>query len=429
MYSLKFFISLVIFAFTIILVTKRPFKLGIGYSAVIGAFATISLGIVGLSQIIEVWNIVWNATFTFIAIIMLSLIYDEVGFFEYAAIKIAELAHGSGIKLFVFMILLGSVISAFFANDGAVLVLTPIVYSLLRRTGANEKTFLAFIMAIGFISDTASMPFTISNLVNIIMSSYFRIDFLSYMERMIIPDLISVVASLSVLLLVYRRSIPGTLTANFASMETDAIKDRAIVRSAVPTLIALVVVYSITGLMGIPVAFIAVPAVALLLIVVSFRKTIDTKKIIREAPWQIVLFSLGMYIIIVGMGNAGLILDISNLLLAIQTLPEPVSLLLSGYLFAFLASIMNNLPAVMLGNLSIQAGPNLHILAYANVIANDIGPKFTPIGSLATLLWIYTLDRKKGLKISYGYYMKIGFILAFPVLTLSLLGLWMSYLL
>ena len=428
MYSLKFFISLAIFAFTIILVIKRPFKLGIGYSALIGAFATIFLGIAGLSQIIEVWNIVWNATFTFVAIIILSLIYDEVGFFEYSAIKIAELAHGSGIKLFIFMILLGSVVSAFFANDGAVLVLTPIVYSMLRRTGADEKTFLAFIMAIGFISDTASMPFTISNLVNIIMSSYFRIDFLRYMERMIIPDLISVAASLCFLLLVYRRSIPKALTANFASMETDVIKDRAIVRSAIPTLIALVVVYSITGLMDIPVAFIAVPAVALLLIVVSFRKTINTRKIIREAPWQIVLFSLGMYIIIVGMGNAGLILIISNLLQAIQGFPEPFSLLFSGYLFAFLASIMNNLPAVMLGNLSIQAGPNLHILAYANAIANDIGPKFTPIGSLATLLWIYTLDRKKGLKISYGYYMKVGFVLAFPVLTLSLLGLWIAYL-
>jgi arsenite efflux membrane protein ArsB (TC 3.A.4.1.1; TC 2.A.45.1.1) len=85
---------------------------------------------------------------------------------------------------------------------------------------------------------------------------------------------------------------------------------------------------------------------------------------------------------------------------------------------------MNNMPSVMLGALSISGIHNGSYLIYTNVIGNDIGPKFTPIGSLATLLWLHTLDRKNGIKIGYGYYMKVGFTIAFPVLTLTLLSLY-----
>jgi arsenical pump membrane protein len=91
-----------------------------------------------------------------------------------------------------------------------------------------------------------------------------------------------------------------------------------------------------------------------------------------------------------------------------------------------MAAGMNNMPSVMLGALSISSIHGGSSLIYANVIGNDIGPKFTPIGSLATLLWIYTLNRKKGITISYAYYMKVGFIIALPVLTLTLLSLWME---
>ncbi|MCL4307346.1 MAG: SLC13 family permease, partial [Candidatus Thermoplasmatota archaeon] len=170
MFGLKFALSLAIFMITMILVILRPRNLGIGYSALIGGAASVILGITTIPEIIQVWDIVWNATFTFVAIIIMSLIYDEVGFFEYASMKLAGLSGGSGKKFFVLMILLGAVISAFFANDGAVLVLTPIMYSFLSRSGADRKAYLAFIMAVGFISDTASMPFVISNLVNIITS-------------------------------------------------------------------------------------------------------------------------------------------------------------------------------------------------------------------------------------------------------------------
>ena len=421
LFGLKFALSLAIFMITMILVILRPRNLGIGYSALIGGAASVILGITTIPEIIQVWNIVWNATFTFVAIIIMSLIYDEVGFFEYASMKLAGFSGGSGKKFFVLMILLGAVISAFFANDGAVLVLTPIMYSFLSRSGADRKAYLAFIMAVGFISDTASMPFVISNLVNIITSGYFHIDFLHYTLVMFVPYLVSVAASLGVLYAFYRKSIPSRIGTY--RIQGGIIRDRAVFLSAVPVLAVLITLYAVTGLLGIPVAFIAVPAIAVLFVIVAIRGKINTGKILREAPWQIVLFSLGMYIIVYGLGENGLISVISGAIESFSGLWGPLPYIFSGYLFALMASVMNNLPSVMLGNLSIGFA-HTGILPYVNVIANDIGPKFTPVGSLATLLWLYTLDRKRGMKISYGYYMKVGFVLALPVLTVTLVSLW-----
>ncbi len=423
------FIAIAIFILTLTLVIWQPKGLGIGYSASLGALLALCFGVIDLPDIATVWGIIWNAVLTFVAIIIISLILDEVGFFRWAALYITRLGQGSGTRLFIYMILLGAIISAFFANDGTALILTPIVMAILLQLGASRATTLAFVMGAGFIADTASLPLTVSNLVNIVSADYFSISFSRYASVMIPVNLISVVATLSVLFLFYRRDIPFHYSlTGMAEIATPklAIEDRAIFYLGLAVLGCLLMGFFISDIVGIPVSFMAIAGALLLLIAAAFSSKISAKKVLKAAPWQIVIFALGMYLVVFGLRNAGIM---TYLVVMLEELSEQnlwVSTTGTGFIMAILSSIMNNLPTVLMGVLSIESSSASGIIQegmiYANVIGSDLGPKFTPIGSLATLLWLHVLARKN-MKITWGYYFRVGVLLTTPVLLVTLTAL------
>ena len=415
-----------IFLFTLVLVIWQPKGLGVGWSASLGAVLALLAGAVTFNDIALVWAIVWNATATFIAVIIISLLLDEAGFFQWAALHVARWAKGDGRRLFVFTVLLGAAVSALFANDGAALILTPIVISILLALRFSPASTLAFVMAAGFIADTASLPLVVSNLVNIVSADYFDLGFSEYAAVMVPVNVVAVTATLLVLYGFFRRDIPRHYSLNDLPEPRTAIRDPLTFTVGWGVLILL-----LTGLfalepMGIPVSAIAAACAALLFAVAARGHVISTRRVLREAPWQVVTFSLGMYLVVYGMKNAGLT---HYLTLALNHLAESglwAATLGTGLLAALLSSVMNNMPGVLLGALSIQASDTSGVIReamiYANVIGSDLGPKITPIGSLATLLWLHVLARK-GIRITWGYYFKVGVILTLPILLVTLAAL------
>lgn len=424
-------IAILIFVFTLVLVIWQPRGLGIGWSALIGATIAMIFGVINLSDISVVWNIVWNATAAFIAIIIISLLLDEAGFFEWAALHVGRWGRGNGHLLFAFIVLLGAAVSALFANDGAALILTPIVMAMLLALGFSPVATLAFVMAAGFIADTASLPFVVSNLVNIVSADFFKIGFAEYAAVMIPVNIASVVGSLGVLYLCFRRSIPSHYDVSKLKAPNEAIRDLATFRAGWVVLVLLLIGFFGLEPFGVPISIVAVIGSLILFAVAAHGHIISTSKVIREAPWQIVIFSLGMYLVVYGLKNEGLTEYISSLLDNFANYGLWGATLGTGFLAAFLSSVMNNMPTVLIGALSVDAtsatGAIKEAMIYANVIGCDLGPKITPIGSLATLLWLHVLARKN-MVITWRYYFTVGIVLTVPVLllTLSSLAMWFS---
>lgn len=414
-------VASLIFLITLIFVIWQPKGLQIGTTAVIGAIVALLVGVVSFDDVLIVSDIVWDATLAFIGIIILSMVLDEIGFFEWAALKMAKFSNGNGLKMFIYSILLGAFVSALFANDGAALILTPILLAKMRILQLNIKTIVAFLLAGGFISDSASLPFVFSNLTNIVTANYFDIGFAQYFFDMIIPFIVSVITSIVFLWLILRRDIPKTVDITLLKEPKSVIKNMNLFYFSWLFLAILLVGYFVGDIYELPVSLFALGGGLIFLLIATISKAVKPIHIIKEAPWQVVWFSIGLYIVVYGLKNAGLTDYLTIVLKDLALRGDMIAVVGTGFIAAFLSAIMNNMPTIMIMDIALSDIGN-QAMIYANIVGCNLGPKMTPFGSLATLLWLHVLA-KKGVKISFAQYSKFGLLITPPVLFVVLLSL------
>jgi arsenical pump membrane protein len=377
--GLAVLIAFLIFLATLILVIWQPRGLGIGWSASAGAVVALLAGVIHTTDIPVVWHIVWNATGTFVAVIIISLLLDKAGFFEWSALHVARWGRGNGNRLFVLLVLLGAAVAALFANDGAALILTPIVIAMLRALRFSAKATLAYVMAAGFIADTSSLPLVVSNLVNIVSADYFNIGFARYAAVMVPVNVVSVAATLGALMWFFRKDLPADYDLGQLKAPAEAIHDHATFITGWWVLALLLVGFFWLEQLGVPISAVAAAGAMLLLVVAARGHKISTREVLGNAPWQVVVFSLGMYLVVYGLRNAGLTDYLASVLNECANYGVWGAALGTGFITAILSSIMNNMPTVLIGALSIDATTSQDVvreaMIYANVIGSDLGPK------------------------------------------------------
>ncbi|MEM2906875.1 MAG: ArsB/NhaD family transporter, partial [Candidatus Odinarchaeota archaeon] len=221
--EIKAVASILIFIITVFLVIKRPKGLNIGVTATIGAGLSLLFGTVTVFEAVEALSDIWDAALAFFGIIMLSLTLDAMGFFKWAALKIIGYAKGNGKKLYIYIALLTAAVSILFANDSAILILTPIVVEITHQLNFKGGSRLVYLFAAGFVADTAAMPLITSNPVNIVSADFFKYTFIDHLIFMGPVSVVTVVFSILVVYLFFKNKIPVVYEAQNVNLDCSLI--------------------------------------------------------------------------------------------------------------------------------------------------------------------------------------------------------------
>ncbi len=435
-------LALFVFALTLFGILRRPWKLPIWAYSTLGAGLALLFGLVNFADLRFIFHLIWDSTLTLVALMIITFALQSFGFFEWLIFSTLKIAQKFSPKisaddphhltiharpLFVAICILSAFCSAVLANDGAILILTPLVLGLfLRAKNAAPAQLIAFLFAVSFVCDAASNTFIISNLSNIITAHYFHLGFADFARTMFAPNALGFLTALLLFLMVFRKTLKADLVFRAPAHPKLSGKLFAFYLCA---LVLFVASFFVSRRFEIPLSINSAIFAFFLLILLARKSPHKAWQHLKAAPFGIVLFSFGLFVVVFGLTKLNVQAS-SNAILSALANHDFLAVLSVGTASALGSSLFNNLPMVLFGNLMLgdffAAHPNAELqnmLIYAHLLGCNIGAKLTPIGSLCTLLWL-SLFLKKGLDFHFKDYLKLSIIFTFPALFAALLGLY-----
>jgi arsenical pump membrane protein len=427
-----------VFAATLFLMIKRPMGLRLGYAAGIGAAASLILGTVSFGQAAQSFLNIWDAALAFLGIVALSVTLDAIGFFKWAALRVVKISGGSGLRLYFYVTLLTAAVSVLFANDSAILILIPIVLEIVTCLNIDTKGKLAYLFSAGLIADTAAMPLITSNPINILSADFFKYSFIDHLIFMGPIAIATISSSLLLVYLFFRKRIPRVYDIEAANSLTKGknVISPNLLKICFVTLITIDIGYVLTSLNRFPVSIIICSGAVFLAVVYWFalkeNVSVNSERkgltgLAKDINWDILLFMLSIFIVVQSLETVGITNLLASALEATSKLPSVFGVFGPSMVVTVGASFMNNWPMTILGMLSIQhvgaSGPALTGLIFSNIIGNNLGPHFFPLGSLAILMWMETMHRK-GVHLSLKEYLKVGAVLSIVEVLVASIVLW-----
>ena len=415
----------IIAVFTLVGIMLRPFKLDEARIALGGAALLLLLGLIAPLDALTVLLGDWNIFFFFLGMMTLSAMADAAGLFDWLAAKAAGLSAGSSRRLLLNTFLLGCLISMILSNDATALILTPIVYTLVTRL---RLPVLPFMFACTFIADTASFLLPVSNPINIIVLTTFRLDLWTYLRLLLLPALVVISINIAAFFLLYRRQLRGTFDGKRLASASAAIRHPAYFRYTCAVLLLVAVSYIIASALQFPLSIVAVSGAALLLAGALAWKQTTIRDTSKHISWSIFGFIAGMFIIVRAVELTNITALFGQLLLHLSGGSSFGAVMVGTAGASLGTNLINNVPmAVVLTSAlqSVQHAPATTRLGFisATILGCDLGPNLTTVGSLATVLWLLIL-RRRNIDVSGLDYFKVGVVITPLMLVCGALTIW-----
>ena len=415
----------------------------------IAASVILLLGIVPYSDVFTIFETVSGASVTILSTIVMSIVLESIGFFRWAAINLAIRSKGSGLRLFWYINLLCFLMTLFFNNDGSILITTPIIIQTLSLLKFKPHQQIPYLISGALVATAASAPIGVSNLENLIALKIVRLDLNSYATMMFVPSMVGIACIATLLYVYFKKDIParfpnhsGTVDANTLLPDHSAKRyshplakksrgqatiDWKLFQICIGVVILTRLSFFLLAPFGVPTEWPALIGALLLILIRWRKKSMGAMDILKKSPWHILLFAFSMYVIVYGLHNAGLTAAIVNRFGDMVAEDTFNAIFGMGLLLTVMSNLCNNLPSIMIGTISItEMGlplPTMQVAYLANVIGADIGALILPMGTLATLLWIYTLRQYK-IPMNWSKYLRVTLFVVPVSLLLSLFALY-----
>lgn len=424
----------------------RPKGMNEAIPATIGALVIILIGSVSFHDLGVIAGTVTDAAITILATIVMAIVLESFGFFHWVAEKLAELAKGSGIRLFWYVNLLSFLMTLFFNNDGSILITTPILVMLLNNMGLKNHQKIPYLLSGALIATASSAPIGVSNIVNLIALKIVDMDLYLHTAMMFVPATLGLLFLTWLLFLRLKKHLPRKIPTNVTGLTLPSYhplkpevrrqssnKARAkLMRNILLFVFAVRCSLFVASYLNIPISIMAIIGSLVLLGWRWAKLNISPADMLRKTPWNIILFAFSMYVIIYGLNNIGLTDLLTQIMEPLMSGSLLLASILMGGLLSILSNIFNNHPALMVGTLTLTnmdlSSLELKVAYLASVIGSDMGSLLFPIGTLATLMWMHII-RKGGVKFSWWKYIlvTISVIPIATLFTLILLYFWVSW--
>lgn len=446
--SLQIGIAILVFLSTMLVIFVRPREVNEAWPATIGAGILLFAGIVTLADVFDIIDKVGGASITIISTVVMAVILESFGFFNWVATRIVGFSKGSGYRLYWYIQLLCFGMTLLFNNDGSILITTPILILLLKNMRLKPPQQIPYLISGALIATASSAPIGVSNLVNLIALKIVDMSLWMHTLMMFVPATLGLLFMSCLMFVIVKKRLPETLpnslinveesffTQNFhplkASISLETKHKRSIFMFKILFFVLVVRgMLFFASYVNIPIEIVAAISSLILLLWRGYYLKSNPIDILKKTPWHILLFAFSMYVIIYGLHNVGLTALLVEWCEPIVQQGLFQASFIMGGLVSILSNLFNNHPALMIGTITLtEMGLDpitLKTIYLANIIGSDMGSLLLPIGTLASLIWMDILRENK-IKITWKDYLSIS-IKVIPIttiVTLTLLYFWVQ---